>query len=96
MIRTGGYFGLIGGGFIVFGGIAFIAMAHGFDPGGFLEDALGIALLILIVGILGILCGIRTLQVNKWKWAISGYILISLVAAWYIYGMVVNLLPIIQ
>ena len=52
MIRTGGYFGLIGGGFIVFGGIAFIAMAHGFDPGGFLEDALGIALLILIVGII--------------------------------------------
>jgi hypothetical protein len=97
MIRAGGYLGIIGGGFIAFGGIAYLVIAPQVASGVYLESELVRGSVILIVGILGILCGIRALQVNKWKWAISGYILISLVAAWFVYvNIIVNLIAFFQ
>ncbi|HEX76150.1 MAG TPA: hypothetical protein G4O12_06155 [Dehalococcoidia bacterium] len=91
MIRLGGIFGIIGGGFILFSGIINLLItifAHPKSP-----DVLVFGIIASTIGILGILCGIRALKTNKWKWAISGYFLLSLVIAYFIMVLVVLCFP---
>jgi hypothetical protein len=67
MIRTGGYLGIIGGSIIAFMGIVYLVIAPSVASSVYLVEELGRGFIILIVGILGILCGIRALQVNHWN-----------------------------
>ena len=97
MIKLGGVFGIVSGGLALFWGIITLLIAVFAEPIGETEDMIGNALLpgiiLFLVGILGIICGIRALKINKWRWAIPGYILFSLGIVYLIFVSVVMAFP---
>ena len=90
MIKLGGIFGIVSGSLALFWGIITLLIAVFAEPIGETEDMMGNALLpgifLFLVGILGIICGICALKINKWRWAIPGYILF-----WDVFGVILTI-----
>ena len=96
MIKLGGILGIVGGGLILFWSIIILFISVFAEPIGEtknMDDALFIGIIAFLVGILVIVCGIRALKTNKWRWAISGYILFSSLIAYIIFISIVMTFP---
>jgi len=83
VIRLGGIFGIIGGGFIAFAGII-ILLTTVFARWVTEPPTLGLGSGFLTTGVLAILCSVRALKTSKWKWAIPGFLVFIMVVLYFV------------